>query len=54
MRIGLRGRRRTHRGQFLVRGCEGRLDRGDFTEPALVLGFLEPIDKVGADLLQSR
>jgi hypothetical protein len=37
---------------FLRGGGKGGFDRGDLAEPALLFGFLEPVAKVGADLLQ--
>ncbi|MEU0481357.1 hypothetical protein ABZ260_19490 [Streptosporangium sp. NPDC006013] len=40
-------------GLQLLRCCGwGGLDRGDFTEPALVLGFLEPVVEVGVDFFE--
>jgi hypothetical protein len=53
MGTDLCGSQRPHCDEFLVGGGEGGLDRGDLTEPALVLGFLESVDEVGADLVQS-
>jgi len=41
-------------GFQLLRGDYGGLDRGDFAEPALVLGLLEAVDEVGVDLLKAR
>jgi len=36
----------------LAGGGQGGLDRGDFTEPALLPGLLEAIQEIGVDLLQ--
>jgi hypothetical protein len=41
-----------HGGQLLRGSGQGGLDRGDFTEPALILGFLETVGQVGVDLFQ--
>jgi hypothetical protein len=38
--------------ELLFGSGQGGLDRGDFAEPPLFLGFLEPVDKVGVDFLQ--
>lgn len=43
-----------HGFKFLCGGGQGGLDRGDLAEPALVLGLLEPVGEVGANLLQAR
>ncbi|MFJ5843188.1 hypothetical protein ACIQGO_41830 [Streptomyces shenzhenensis] len=40
-----------HGGKLLLGGDAG-LDRGDLAEPALFLGFLEPVEQVRVDLLQ--
>src|SRR5216683_7529886 len=48
------GRELAHSLQFLRRGGQGGLDRGDLAEPALVPGLLEPAGEVRADLLQAR
>jgi hypothetical protein len=42
-----------HGLQFLRGGGHGGLDRGDFAEPALVLGLLEAVDEIGVDLLKA-
>ncbi|MET7312183.1 MULTISPECIES: hypothetical protein [unclassified Streptomyces] len=39
--------------ELLGCGGHGGLDRGDLTEPALLLGLLETVGEVGVDLLQS-
>ena len=41
-----------HGFQFLRRGGQGGLDRGDFAEPALLPGLLEAIEEIGVDLLE--
>jgi hypothetical protein len=41
-----------HGFQFLRRGGQGGLDRGDFAEPALLPGLLEAIEEGGVDLLE--
>jgi hypothetical protein len=46
-------RRQAHRIQLLLRRSQGGLDRGDFAEPALFLGLIEPVDQIGVELLQS-
>ncbi len=52
--LGVLGGLPPHGEELLVGRGEGRLDRGDLTEPALVLGLLEPVDEVGVDFLQAR
>jgi hypothetical protein len=42
-----------HRGELLCGGGNAGLDRGDFTQPALLLRLVESVDEVGVDLLQS-
>jgi hypothetical protein len=41
-----------HGCKFLCGGGQGGLDRGDFAEPALFPGLLEPGAQVGVDLFQ--
>ena len=43
----------THGLELLAGGGQGGLDRGDFTEPALLPGLLKAINEIGVDLLQS-
>lgn len=42
-----------HRGELLRGGGNAGLDRGDVTQPALLLRLVESVDEVGVDLLQS-
>jgi hypothetical protein len=48
------GGQRRHRLELLRCGAEGGPDCGDFTEPALLPGPLEPVQEIGVDPLQSR
>jgi hypothetical protein len=48
------GCRRPH-GDALLPGCgQGGLDRGDFTQPALLLSFPHPVEEARVDPLQPR
>lgn len=54
MRDGVLSGRRAHSLEFLCGGGYGGLDRGDLAQPALFLGFPQPVDEVGADPFQPR
>src|ERR1017187_1409609 len=51
---GVAGGEAAHGRQFLHRGGQGGLDRGDLAEPALFCGLLEPVAQAGVDLFKTR
>ncbi|MFF3982232.1 hypothetical protein [Streptomyces sp. NPDC001828] len=50
---GVPGCEVSHGVELLLGGGEVGLDRGDLAEPALFLGFLEPVEQVRVDLSQA-
>lgn len=49
----VRGHPVAHGSQLLCGGGHSGLDGGDLAKPALVLGFLQAVDEVSADLLKA-